>query len=214
MKIGKLTRWILVVGIVVVALSWLGGNIVSQIAQQNELNSNLTTSKEQLAIITTQHRQTVAAYSAQKSELEERLGEPIPPVSDLISKFESPGKSIEITEQLYEDAYQSNVTILTIVTALPQEQEYKKETEDGDKITLLTYEITSIQLTAKGEVVALLNFLDKLSTRFQASYINHVSISVPEGLYDEEEEEAAATEPEISTIKIDIDIYAYKDSNE
>ena len=213
MKIGKLTRWILVVGLIVVALSWLGGNIVRQIAQQNELNNNLTTSQEQLAIITAQHQQTVAEYSAQKSELEEILGEPIPSVSALISKFESPGESIEITEQLYEDAYQSNVTLLTIATALPQGQEYKKETEDGNKIVLLTYETTSIQLTAKGEVVALLNFLDKLSARFQTSYINQVSISVPEGVYTEEEE-AAATEPQIATIKIDIDIYASEDGNE
>ena len=218
MKIGKLTRWILTIGLVAVALIWLSGNTIRQRGQQTELNASIALSGEQLVFITTEHQQTVTNYTAQKDELEERLGEFIPPISGLIAKFESPGKSIEITEYLYEDAYQSNVTILTIATTLPREHVIQKDAEDGDTITLLTYETSSIQVTAEGEVVALLNFLDKLSTRFQASYINQVTIDVPEGIYEEEEEEEEeeepiATEPEKATITINLEIYAYEDEN-
>ena len=216
MKIGKLTRWILVVGVVAVALIWLSGNIIRQRALQNELNSDIAISGEQLVFITTQHQQTVANYTAQKNELEEVLSKPIPPVSDFIAIFESPGKSIEFAEYIYEDAYYSDATILSIKTALPQEHVIKKDTESGDKTTLVTYETSSIDITAEGEVVALLNFLDKLSTRFQSSYINQVSISIPEKIYDDDvkdEEGITADEPEKATIKINLDIYAYEDEN-
>ncbi len=77
----------------------------------------------------------------------------------------------------------------------------------------MTYETSLIQVTAKGEVVALLNFLDKLSTRFQSSYINHVGIKVPESIYEEEEEETATTEAEKASITIDLEIYAYGDED-
>ncbi len=217
MKIGKLTRWILVIGVVAVALIWLGGNVIRERGLQKELNNNINISGKQLVFFTTQHQQQIAEYTAQKDELEEILSEPIPPISDFIAIFESPGKSIEFDEYIYEDAHQSNVTILTIKTALPQEHESKNENESGDKITLVTYETSSIDITAEGEVVALLNFLYKLSARFQASYINQVSIEVPEKIYeedkDDEEDGTTATEPEKATIKITLEIYAYEDEN-
>jgi len=223
-KIGKLTRWILTIGLVAVALIWLSGNGIRERQMQKELNNSVAISGEQLVFITTEHQQTIAEYTAQKNELEEILGEFIPSISGLIAKFESPGRSIEITEYLYEDAYQANVTILTIKTDLPREQVIKKDAGDGDKITLVVYETSSIQVTAKGEVVALLNFLDKLSARFQASYINQVTINIPEGIYEEEEKEKeeeeeeeekgiTATEPEKAILKINLEIYAYEDEN-
>lgn len=216
MKIGKLTRWILTIGLIAVALIWLSGNLIRQKALQSELNNSVAILGEQLVFITTEHQQTVADYTAQKNELEEILGEFIPPISGLIAIFESPGKSIEFDEYIYEDAYQSDVTILDITTALPQEHVIQKDAGDGDKITLVTYETSSIDITAKGEVVALLNFLDKLSARFQASYINQVTINVPEGIYDDDDnkkEENTATEPEKATIIINLEIYAYEDEN-
>lgn len=219
MKIGKLTRWILVIGIIAAALIWLSGNIIRQRELQKELNTDIAISGEQLAFITTEHQQEIAEYIAQKDELEEMLGEFISPIPSLITKFESPGKSIEFTEYIYEDAWRANVTILTINTALPQEHVINKDTESGDKTTLMTYETSSIDITAEGEVVALLNFLDKLSARFQASYINQVTIKVPEEVYKEEEEKeeeeegTTSTEAEKATIKINLEIYAYEDEN-
>lgn len=218
MKIGKLTRWILVIGVVAVALIWLSGNIIRQRALQHELNEGVSISGEQLVFFTTEHQQTVTNYTARRDELEGILGKPLPPVSDFIAVFESPGRAIEFTECIYEDAYQTNVTILTIDTALPQEHECKNENESGDKVTLVTYETSSIQITAEGEVVALLNFLDKLSTRFYASYISQVTIKVPEGVYadadkDDEEDRTTASEPEKASITIDLEIYAYEDEN-
>ncbi len=220
MKIGKLTRWILVIGVVAVALIWLSGNTIRERGQQGKLNDSIAISGNQLVFFTTEHQQTVTNYTAQKNELEEILGEPILSISDFIAIFESPGKSIEFTEYIYEDAYQSDVTILNIATSLPQEHVIIKDTEAGDKITLMTYETSSIQITAEGEVVALLNFLDKLSTRFQASYISQVSIKVPEGVYedaetdkDDEEDGITASEPEKASITIDLEIYAYEDEN-
>ncbi len=215
MKIGKLTRWILTIGLIAAALIWLSGNMIHQRGLQKELNSSVAIPGEQLVFITAEHQQAIAEYTAQKNELEEMLSEFIPSISGLTAKFESPGKSIEITEYLYEDAYQSNVIILEIATSLPREQQYKKDTEDGDKIILVTYETSSIQITAEGEVVALLNFLDKLSARFQAScYINQVNINVPVAVYDDnKKEENTATEPEKATIIINLEIYAYEDEN-
>ncbi len=217
MKIGKLTRWILVIGVVAVALIWLSGNIIRERGLQKELNESVIISGGQLVFFTTERQQTVRNYTAQRNELEEILGEPILSISDFIAIFESPGKSIEFTEYIYEDAYQSDVTILTIKTALPQEKAYQKVTEDGEKTTLMTYETSSIKVTAEGEVVALLNFLDKLSARFQASYINQVSINVPEKIYDEdkddEEDGTIASEPEKASITINLEIYAYEDEN-
>ena len=217
MKIGKLTRWILVIGVVVVALIWLSGNVIRERGLQKELNDSIAISGNQLVFFTTEHQQQIAKYTAQKDELEKILSKPIPPISDFIAIFESPGKSIEFDEYIYEDAHQSNVTILDIATSLPQEHESKNENESGDKITLLTYETSSIQITAEGEVVALLNFLDKLSTRFQASYINQVSINVPEKIYEkdnyDEGDRTTATEPEKASITINLEIYAYEDDN-
>ena len=217
MKIGKLTRWILVVGVVAVALIWLSGNVIRERGLRRELNDSIAISGNQLVFFTTEHQQKLAEYSTQKDELEDILGEPVTPISDFIAIFESPGKSIEFTEYIYEDAYQSDVTILTMATSLPQEKAYQKVTEDGEKTTLMTYETSSIKVTAEGEVVALLNFLDKLSARFQASYINQVSINVPEKIYDEdkddEEDGTIASEPEKASITINLEIYAYEDEN-
>jgi cell division protein FtsB len=212
MKMGKLTRWILMIGLIAVALIWLFVNIMQQRSQQHQFNRNVVDTGQQLTILTTQHQQKMAEYAAQKADLEERIGTFISPIPGLIAKFESPGKSIEFTEYIYEDAYKSNVTILTIETSLPKVHDYKKENEAGDKITLLTYESTSIQVTAEGEVVALLNFLDKLSTRFQSSYIDQVNINVPEQIYETEEEITAEEEAQPS-ITINLEIYAYEDKD-
>jgi type II secretory pathway pseudopilin PulG len=216
MRIGKLTRWILMIGLIAVALIWLFVNVVQQRSQQQQLNRSIADTGQQLTILTTQHQKKIAEYSAQKDELEKNLGSFISPLPGLIAKFESPGKSIEFTEYIYEDAYKSNVAILKISTSLPKVQDYKKDNEAGGKITLLTYESTSMQITAEGEVVALLNFLDKLSTRFQSSYINQVTIKVPEERYEEEEEEEeeAITETaQLPSITINLEIYAYEDAD-
>jgi len=214
MKIGKMTRWILMVGLIAVALIWLFVNIMQQRSQQQQLNRNIADTGQQLAIITTQHQQKVAEYASQKDDLEESLSAFISPIPGLIAKFESPGKSIEFTEYMYEDAYKSNVTIVKMSTSLPKVHDYKKENEAGDKILLLTYESTSIQVTAEGEVVALLNFLDKLSTRFQSSHINQVSINVPEGIYETEEDVITKEEEEEKpSITINLEIYAFEDKD-
>ena len=202
------------IGLVVIALIWLTVNVVQQRSQQQQLNRNIADTGQQLTLFTTQHQQKVAEYAAQKADLEEKLGAFTSPIPGLIAQFESPGKSIEFTEYIYEDAYKSNVTIIKISTSLPKVQEYKKNNEAGDKITLLTCETTSMQLTAEGEVVALLNFLDKLSTRFQTSFINQVSIDVPESIFKKEEkEEDTATEVEKASITINLEIYVYGDKD-
>ena len=220
MRIGKLARWLILIILVGGALIWLGINLVQERNLQQQLNTTITETGQQLSIFTTQHNQGMQELEKEKQELEEQLGSYSSPVQGLLARFDSPGKSIEIDEDIYEDAHNANVTIIEIKTSLPRTEEQKKEvnTEKGkiEKVTVLSYESNDIQITAEGEVVALLNFIDKLHHRFAPSAITQVRITVPEPPSEEEEEEedviVEETE-ELPTLTLNLEIYSYVSKN-
>ena len=68
---------------------------------------------------------------------------------------------------------------------------------------IITCQVYHINITANGEFVSLINFVDKLSYTFSISNINLVDISVPAGVEDSETEEKPA-------IVLSLAIYVYE----
>ncbi len=176
MKISKTIRWILTIGILAILLTGLGVTYARQMAEQRELNANIA-----------QAGQDFIKYTAQRKELETRLGEAKSSIATLQDKFESPTESIEISTILFETA--DDVTITKLSSSLPKEE----------KLNGIAYQVFTLSVTAEGEVQALLNFVQKLSDKFPSSDITSVNIKVPQ--------EEGGKEPAIT---LAVKIYAYK----
>ena len=180
MKISKPTRWILTIGILAILLAGLGLNYGRQLAEQSQLNADIA-----------QARQDFVKYIQQRKELETRLNQANSSIATLQSEFESPTRSIEISDISFDTADDANVTITELTSSLPEEEE----------LNGITYRVFTLSVTAEGEVVALLNFVQKLSDKFPSGDINSVELQVPQ----EEEEE-----PEKPSITLAVKIYAYE----
>jgi len=162
MKISKATQWILVIGIVAVLIVGLAVVYGRQRTEQNQLNSDIVKAQ-----------QDFLKYSAQKKDLEPKLGQAKSRVADAQSKFSlyNQAKSVEINEDIFQTADDTNVVITSLSSSLP----------GGETINGIAYRVFSLGLTVQGEnIVALLNFSNKLSERFPVATIGGVSIGVGE----------------------------------
>jgi len=187
MKIGRTARWILTIGILAILLGGLGANYVRQIAEQNELNANIAQAQQDFR----KYDKYAAEYAAEREELKTRLSQANSSIAALQAEFESPTKSIEISDALFEAAEDANVTITRLTSSLPEDKE----------LNGISYRIFTLSIAAEGELVALLNFGNKISEGFSAAAIESVKISVPE--VEEESEEKPS-------ITLGLKIYAYK----
>ena len=187
MKISKTARWILTIGILAILLASLGVNYGRQMAEQNRLNANIAQARQVVA-------QYTDTYAAEKKELETRLNQANSSITSLQSSFREYTQSIEINETLFQAAEDANVTITKLTSSIPAEEE----------LNGITYCVFTLSITAEGEVVALLNFSNKISERFSTAAIESVKITVPEV-----EEEEGESEEE-STINLRLKIYVYE----
>ena len=196
MKIGKSTRWVLAVGILVVLLAYLGVNYYRQRTDQAKLITSMAQAQQDYIKYTTQYTE----FEAQKGELERQLSEANSRIASLHGEFESHIKAIEINETLFDTASEAGVTITGLTTSFPEEVEI---TPPESEQPIITCQVYHINITANGEFVSLINFVDKLSYTFSISNINLVDISVPAGVEDSETEEKPA-------IVLSLAIYVYE----
>ena len=182
MRISKTSQWILTIGILAILLISLGVMYSRQKAEQGQLSTSIAEANQSLIKYTTE-------YAAQREDVEKRLNEANSRIAGLQSEFRQYTESIEINEALFEAAEDAKVTITKLSSSIPTDEE----------LSGITYRVFSLSITAEGEVVALLNFVNKISGRFSAVTIESVKISVPE---EEAERE------EIPTISLKLKIYA------
>jgi len=149
-----------------------------QRATQGDLNSALT-----------RLNQDFVQYTAQKGELQGRLSNANSDLSNLKKDFRQSTQSVEITGAIFEAADKSNVDITNIGSSPPA--------KGGGGAGV--YDVFSLTINAKGEVVALLKFCGKLSETFPDSVIGTVTIGVSE----------AGGE---STISVVLTVYCYEGS--
>ena len=184
MKIGRTARWILTIGILAILLGGLGVNYARQMAEQNELNANIDQARQVVA----QYKDT---YAAEREELETRLNQANSRITSPQSKFRQYTESTEINQALFQAAEEANVNITKLTSSLPEDEE----------LNGITYRIFTLSIAAEGELVALLNFGNKVSAGFSAATIESVKINVPE--VEEESEEKPS-------ITLGLKIYAYE----
>ena len=178
MKLSKTAQWILVLGILVALLVGVVTVYGRQRATQGGLNSELT-----------RVNQDFAKYTAQKGDLQGRLNKAQSDLSNLKKDFRQSTQSVEITGAIFEAADKSNVDIGSITSSLPA--------KGGEGAGV--YDVFTLTIEAKGEVVALLKFCGKLSETFPDSVIGTVTIGVSE----------AGGE---STISVVLTVYCYEGS--
>lgn len=205
MKIGKTTRWILTIGILAVLLGGLGIYYLRQQTEQSALRAGLTQAQQNLIKYTSKY--TAQEFEAQKKDLETRIDKASSNLAALQGEFESLLESIEINESLYATANQANVTITNLSSSLPEEDQITvpgdgESTEDTEQEPIIIpCRIFALRVAAEGEVVALLNFLDKLNQLFTTSVIDSVTIDVREEVTEGEA---------IATMHLELKIYFYE----
>ncbi len=188
MKIGRPARWILTIGILAILLGGLSVNYGRQIAEQRRLNADTV----QAQLDFRKYDKYAAAYAAEREELETRLSQANSRITSPQSKFRQYTESIEIDEALFQAAEEANVTITRLSSSLPEDEE----------LNGITYRIFTLSIAAEGELVALLNFGNKVSAGVSTATIESVKINVPEV----EEGESA----EKASITLGLKIYAYE----
>lgn len=154
MKLSKVTRWALVVGIFAILLVTGGVNYARQQAEQRELSSAIARAN-----------QDYLKYSAQKKELETRLSQANTYLASAQDEFRQYSDSLEIDEALFETAKKAGVTIVKLTSSAPG-----TEVRGG-----ISFRVFSFSITAEGEVLpALLLFCQKLSETFATGSIASV----------------------------------------
>jgi hypothetical protein len=162
MKIGKATRWILVIGIFAILLITAGVAYSRQQTEQTRLSISIAQTQQALA-------KSAGKYTAQKKDLEARLSQAKSQIAAVKQEFRKPTESIEIDQALFGIADDANVTITSLTTSIPKDEE----------LNGITYKVfSSVSITAEGEVVALLTFSKKVSNEFPAATIESASIKV------------------------------------
>jgi len=178
LKISKTTRWILTIGILAILLASLGIIYARQTTELRELNTSVA-----------QAHQDFIKYTTQRKELEEgleaKLRQTKSSIASLQDEFGQYTESIEINKALFETADEATVTITNLSSSSPAEEE----------LNGITYQVFTLRLAAEGEVVALLNFIRKLSDKFPSSDINSIKVTAS----DEE-----------GSLDLSMKIYAYE----
>ena len=161
MKIGKTTRWILLIGIFAILLISASVAYGRQQTEQNQLTSSIA-----------QANQDFTKYSAQKKDLENKRREANSRIATAQSQFHQYTEAIEIDEALFEIADDAGVTINALILSLPV-----KEEMGG-----VNYRVFSPVVTAEGEVLPeLLIFSKKISESFSTVSVESVKIEIGEG---------------------------------
>jgi archaellum component FlaF (FlaF/FlaG flagellin family) len=184
----------------------LGIYYFRQQTEQSELLASLTQAQQNLIEYTSKY--TTQEFEAQKKDLETRIDKASSRLAALQGEFESSLlESIGISESLYATANQANVTITNLSSSLPEEYEIivprdGESTEDTEEEPIIIpCRIFALHVAAEGEVMALLNFLDKLNQLFPTGVIDSVTIDVRE----------EATEDEaMATMHLELKIYIYE----
>jgi hypothetical protein len=189
MKLGKTTRWALLIGIVAVLLVTLG----VMYSRQKEEEGKLTASISQAQQSYTLYSQQTAKYEGEKSALEAKLREANSRVAAAKDKLRHQNQSIEINRILFEAAHDATVIIRGLSSSPPHEEEL-----DG-----VSYEVFSIDVSAQAqgrEIASLLNFSHRISDSFPTGAIESVGITVP----------AKGEGEAMPAINLQLKIYAYK----
>jgi len=161
LKIGKTTRWILLIGIFAILLISASVAYGRQQTEQNQLTSSIA-----------QANQDFTKYSAQKKDLENKRREANSRIATAQSQFHQYTEAIEIDEALFEIADDAGVTINALILSLPV-----KEEMGG-----VNYRVFSPVVTAEGEVLPeLLIFSKKISESFSTVSVESVKIEIGEG---------------------------------
>ena len=201
MKISSTARWLLVIGIFAILLIALGVNWVRQQAQQAALDVLLANAKQEYL-----------QNSAEKKELDARLGQTSSHLRSVQDEFRRYTESIEMNEALFRAAEQSGVTILEITASVPGQQSVAGQEGDGKKEAdtsgaFQTFPITVTAQAPAREMVSLINFAKKVTEEFPGVYVELVDIAVP----DEPEEgvDAEQEDEELPSITLSLRIYVY-----
>jgi len=165
MKLSKTSQWILAIGILAILIVSLGVRYSRQKAEQSQLIPQIAQAQQDFR----KYSKQAAEYTAEKKELEARLTEANARIASIQDEFRQYTQSIEINETLFQAAKDAKVTVTKLSSSLPL----------GEELNGIGYQVFSIDVTARGEVVALLNFTRKLSERFSAATIESVEIAIP-----------------------------------
>jgi hypothetical protein len=156
LRISKVTRWALTVGLFAILL--VTGSVAygRQQAVQRELSSAINKATQDLV-----------KYSAQKKELETRLQQANANIAAAQSEFRRYPGYLEVVEALLDTAEDARVTITSFASSPPG-----AEKSGGVDFTVYTF-----SLTVEGEVLpSLLLFNSKLGETFPTASIKSVQI--------------------------------------
>ncbi len=163
MKISKTVRWILTLGILAILLVSLGISYSHRKTEQDELSSSIAQAKQELI--------QLIEYTKQGNGLETRLSQANSRLASVKEEFHKPTQSVEISDVLFQAANDANVTITRLSSSTPASEE----------VNGIGFRVFSLGITAEGEVVALLNFMRKLSDRFPNSSISSARVTISQG---------------------------------
>lgn len=164
---GLKARWILTI-LVVVALLGAGYTYYNrQKAEQDELLTSIAQSDK---TITAFRAVDLSKLEAEIAALKDKNASAEATAGSITSKYRSYTHSIEIGERVYQAADEANVTITSMEVAGPTNK----------AVGSLAMESYAISVAAEAAVPPqLLNFVQKMSSSFQAGAIESLSMDVP-----------------------------------
>jgi hypothetical protein len=199
------TAWLVLgIGVLVIALGSLYMLYLRQTNEQEQLNDSLSDVQADLPGLVAEQGDLESQLTLLENQLaqwESQLAQAVSLFNSTVANFPESVESIEYDEEFFEIAYGWDLKITGITASSPRDEKVKVEIvgedEYGEEIieeTEVVYSVTSFQVDVEGEVAGILGFIDTMVTSedFICATAELINISVPEPL--EDSEKAAITE--------------------
>jgi len=221
MKLGRTARFILGIGIFVIAFGSLCLVYFRQVSEQKQLNDSLVVAQDTLPKVVSEKEdweKQLAQWKSQLAQVESELAQAKSLLAESKASFPKAVESIEYDEEIFTIAGNCDLDIIKLTSSEPRNEEVEDSTlpKPRDKeAEVITFSVTSFVVDVKGEVANILDFINSIVTGdyFTAATVELVDIKVPKPLSAKEKagltkEEIEEREKPSATVKLAI--YAYE----
>lgn len=221
MKLGRTARFILGIGIFVIAFGSLCLVYFRQVSEQKQLSDSLVVAQATLPKVVSEKEdweRQLAQWKSQLAQVESELAQAKSLLAESKASFPKAVESIEYDEEIFTIADNCDLDITKLTSSEPRDKEVEASTspEPRDKeAEVITFSVTSFVVDVKGEVANILDFINSIVTGdyFTTATVELVDIEVPKPMT--EEEKAGLTKEEIEdrekpSATVKLAIYAYE----
>ncbi len=169
MKLSRTSLLLIIAGVFIIALVWLGVGYFQRSDEQNQLKEQLTLAQSKLRGV------QLEDLSSRQVELNEQLSQTTSQFEEVRAIFCQPFGSIAVTDVLFDIAETHGLEVTAVTSP-----GLASESLEGS-----TCLVTTLNVTVEGDVPNLVDFVISLNSQLATGVVESITITVPETTSEE-----------------------------